>query len=505
MIRQFLLFATLFFSLRMSGQTGIGTTTPHASAKLDVTATDKGFLPPRVTLTSSTDATTIPSPATGLLVYNTGNNAGLRAGYYYWNGTDWTTIATPTSAETVDYVSVMLTTDQSNFTIGQNVKFQAIQSGNIPYDVNTGNFSLTARKTYRLTALASLNGSSPAGSSLDIIWRSADGTNLSSLGSLITASSNSNFSGQGVVDCIFTPSVNTTVSLYITWVSSSNTVLRAYSTNATITQIGSSSIINPWVLSGTNTYNTTGNVGIGTSSPTSRLNIAGGGIKIHNGFTNNTARPSLTTTSIGSYEIRGVGSIEGSAQVDAGNDGFLRLSAGGGTHTTTQSSIDLSGFSSQADMNNNIVMRTAGTERLRIDNSGNVNVTGKLNVTDPSGSVSTKLVARFTAGTFVSFDNLRFSVTTDGPRGLSIATVSGTVNLYVEGSFNNGGIAGTRTASPVAYTTTPSGSPFGWGFGSSGDTIIYHLTDADNGRLYRVTLIIMPSYINNFICIERLL
>lgn len=165
-----------------------------------------------------------------------------------------------------------------------------------------------------------------------------------------------------------------------------------------------------------------------------------------------------------------------------------------GNHTATKN-IQLSG---------NFISNDGDNEGIRIDNSGNVNVTGKLNVTDPTGSVSTKLATRFTAGTFVTFDNLRFSVTTAAPRGLSIATVSGTVNLYVEGSYNNGGIAGTRTASPVAYTTTPSASLFGWGFNSSGDTIIYHLTDADNGRLYRVTLIIMPSYIDNFIAIERL-
>jgi hypothetical protein len=75
-------------------QTGIGTTTPNASAKLDVYSDNKGFLPPRVTLTSATDVSTISSPATGLLVYNTGNNNGLVAGYYYWNGAVWTTIAT---------------------------------------------------------------------------------------------------------------------------------------------------------------------------------------------------------------------------------------------------------------------------------------------------------------------------------------------------------------------------------------------------------------------------
>lgn len=91
-MKYILFFCLLSFGL--FGQTGIGTTTPDASAKLEVNATNKGFLPPRVTLTSATDNTTIPSPATGLLVYNTGNNAGLVAGYYFWNGGTWATIAT---------------------------------------------------------------------------------------------------------------------------------------------------------------------------------------------------------------------------------------------------------------------------------------------------------------------------------------------------------------------------------------------------------------------------
>lgn len=80
--------------LNGNAQTGIGTATPNASAKLDVFATDKGLLPPRVTLTSGSDTTTISSPATGLLIYNTGNNVALQAGYYYWNGSSWATIAT---------------------------------------------------------------------------------------------------------------------------------------------------------------------------------------------------------------------------------------------------------------------------------------------------------------------------------------------------------------------------------------------------------------------------
>lgn len=118
-----------------------------------------------------------------------------------------------------------------------------------------------------------------------------------------------------------------------------------------------------------------GNVGIGTTLPTARLNIAGGGIRIATGFSNATNRPSLTSSTVGNYEIRGVGSGgSGTAQSDASDDGFLRLSAGGGTSLGTQASIDLSGFSTVADMNNTIVMRTIGTERLRIDPNGNVGI-----------------------------------------------------------------------------------------------------------------------------------
>jgi hypothetical protein len=87
----------LLLSASLYAQTGIGTTTPNASAKLDVFSTNKGFLPPRVTLTSTSDASTIASPAEGLLVYNLGS-VGLQAGYYYWNGANWATIATATSA-----------------------------------------------------------------------------------------------------------------------------------------------------------------------------------------------------------------------------------------------------------------------------------------------------------------------------------------------------------------------------------------------------------------------
>lgn len=56
--------------ITQNGSVGIGTTTPDASALLDVSSTTQGFLPPRMT-TSERDA--ISSPASGLMIWNTDN------------------------------------------------------------------------------------------------------------------------------------------------------------------------------------------------------------------------------------------------------------------------------------------------------------------------------------------------------------------------------------------------------------------------------------------------
>jgi hypothetical protein len=110
------LFALLFIlcSIQLLAQTGIGTSTPNTSAKLDVYSDNKGFLPPRVSLTDVYDRTTIASPATGLLVYCKGN-AGLAAGYYFWNGNAWATIATEGGSGSVaaEYGSQILGTGVS--------------------------------------------------------------------------------------------------------------------------------------------------------------------------------------------------------------------------------------------------------------------------------------------------------------------------------------------------------------------------------------------------------
>lgn len=67
---------------------GIGTTTPDASSKLDVTANNKGVLIPRLT---TAQRLAIPSPANGLLVFDT----NLDCFYFYSSiSSAWTSLCT---------------------------------------------------------------------------------------------------------------------------------------------------------------------------------------------------------------------------------------------------------------------------------------------------------------------------------------------------------------------------------------------------------------------------
>jgi hypothetical protein len=96
-----LLFFFLLIVFYSEAQTGIGTTTPNASAKLDIFADNKGFLPPRVALTATNvfapvtglSGSTALATAAGLLVYNTTSSGNVLPGYYYWNGTLWIQIS----------------------------------------------------------------------------------------------------------------------------------------------------------------------------------------------------------------------------------------------------------------------------------------------------------------------------------------------------------------------------------------------------------------------------
>ena len=68
------------------GNVGVGAANPHDSALLEVAATDKGMLIPRMTR-DQRDA--IGTPATGLLVYQ----ADQTPGFYFYDGVQWSSVS----------------------------------------------------------------------------------------------------------------------------------------------------------------------------------------------------------------------------------------------------------------------------------------------------------------------------------------------------------------------------------------------------------------------------
>lgn len=78
-----------FLSFSAFSQVGINTNTPDASSMLEISATNKGLLIPRVALLGYNDITTIPNPAPSLLVYNDNPLSGMPRGFFYFNGSQW--------------------------------------------------------------------------------------------------------------------------------------------------------------------------------------------------------------------------------------------------------------------------------------------------------------------------------------------------------------------------------------------------------------------------------
>ena len=75
-----LVLVLILLNMGVSAQVGIGTTTPHTSAILDVSSTNRGLLIPRMT---SAQRNAIPAIA-GLMVYDTEFKE-----HFHFDGTQW--------------------------------------------------------------------------------------------------------------------------------------------------------------------------------------------------------------------------------------------------------------------------------------------------------------------------------------------------------------------------------------------------------------------------------
>jgi hypothetical protein len=89
------------------GNVGIGTNgAPNSSAALEVKATNKGLLIPRVALTGTVPAAPLAAHVAGMMVYNTATAGAapdnVSPGFYYSNGAKWVKVSAVIQADTTN-------------------------------------------------------------------------------------------------------------------------------------------------------------------------------------------------------------------------------------------------------------------------------------------------------------------------------------------------------------------------------------------------------------------
>jgi trimeric autotransporter adhesin len=130
---------------------------PATSAMLDIVSTTRGVLMPRIALTSTTDVSTVASPATSLLIYNTATaSSGITAvspGYYYFDGVKWISLEGKNGSNwsLLGNIGTNATTNFIGTTDNQDVVFKAntrtirmlASNGNIGIGTNNPTSKLT--------------------------------------------------------------------------------------------------------------------------------------------------------------------------------------------------------------------------------------------------------------------------------------------------------------------------------------------------------------------------
>ena len=312
------LLVLVFIHFSYAQNVGIGTNTPNASAKLDVTSSNSGVLVPRVALTMTTAASPVVAPATSLLVYNTATVADVTPGYYYWTGAAWARFFTGTTTEwsrtgnsgtnaasnfigTIDAVDFVTRT-------GNTERMRVMSTGNVGIgtaapayrlDLGTGTFGFgNSNQRTETRNNAGLQGNAgaqsgffetsapvnyPAGASS--WWHLIDVRHSNTANNYALQIAGSFFDQE----LWFRKTNNNAAAAWtriLTSVSGWSTTGNA-GTNAGTNFVGTTDAVD-FVTRTSNTermrVTTAGSVGIGISGPTQRLDVQGGNARINNAF-----------------------------------------------------------------------------------------------------------------------------------------------------------------------------------------------------------------------------
>jgi len=141
-----------------------------------------------------------------------------------------------------------------------------------------------------------------------------------------------------------------------------------------------------------------GTLGVGTTSTSAKIDT-NGSIASNSGLSNASTRPAVSAGTLTNGEVRGYSVTSPNA-----DDGFLRVSAGGGTAANVKSYIDLSGYSTVSDMDRNIVFGTSGKERMRLTTGGDLLISGSLITSGSTGNGINTSNTTLKAGIYTTVD-----------------------------------------------------------------------------------------------------
>jgi hypothetical protein len=251
---------------------------------------------------------------------------------------------------------------------------------------------------------------------------------------------------------------------------------------------------------GSNSFN-------GNQTITGSLNVSSIAV-VSSSFTANSSSLTLNSGSNLYVQNNGIVEITGSLKVSGSTNlivNNLQIGTGSGDEG---GEIQLAKAVTNTTLTGSAVTVDVYRDRVRIFEQGGDARGVHIDLSKAPGGVAGELMWKSSgivnAGTFVTLDNIKATLTSSSNRGLSVAAVSTNFSANISAYHAySGGIAGI-SANNQSITTTPTTSLFGWNFPAEADGSYYNILDKTNNRFYRITLMIGATFDNNFISIERL-
>lgn len=496
-----------------NAQVGVGTNTPEVSAAFQIESTNKGFLPPRVALTSLTDVTTISSPATGLVVYCSGSLV-LTNGYYYWDGSKWQVFSDVRNNQDLGYIvgwasnvaapNYLLPLNGGTYAWADYPEFQVLHTATPSQYISSSNAStftlVNINGAGRFLRGATAAGTTQVGSTampVIALGMSSTGDHLHSIDPPSTGTSttgnhqhtlsfnNDDYNNWGGGSTSLDDDGGGSYNRYTSWSGDhSHTLDIAAFTSASSgdhthgiaggdaeTRPINTSVV--WCIKVKST-STSGNLTV--------VNETGGLTGATNGLTHSGANQKLGGTL-----------TQNTTVAMAGNDFAL---------TGGELGIGTAAPANKLEVNSANTGQS-GIRLSQVVNSDNLgtNASGDLYSTTP-----TYITQRVNPGVPVQLGNLKVQFSTGGNRSLQFATNSGSISVIGsdEAIYGSGGTGWYHHINFATTLSTTWAQFTGYSFPYQGNVQRLMLIDVTNGISYRITLIVGNIYNNNLIKIERL-